>query len=124
MCIRDREILEKFAEMMIQIYKEETKDFKKIAQKTEVIDGKQAILLECEALYPNLSSFHVLQTVLYDGEFMWIITTGVVPPLSFNTFKDDIYAISRKMCIRDRNISHWKKICLISLLLMKLLKSV
>ena len=99
----DLEILEKFAEMMIQIYKEETKDFKKIAQKTEVIDGKQAILLECEALYPNLSSFHVLQTVLYDGEFMWIITTGVVPPLSFNTFKDDIYAISRSLKILRNN---------------------
>ena len=95
----DLEVLEKFAEMMIQIYKEETKDFKKIAQKAEVIDGKQAILLECEALYPNLSSFHVLQTVLYDGEFMWIITTGVVPPIRFSTFKDDIYAISRSLRI-------------------------
>ena len=66
----DLKILEGLAEMMIQGYTEQSEEFKKIFQKTEFINGKQAILLEYEVRYPNLGSLHVLQTILYDGEFM------------------------------------------------------
>jgi hypothetical protein len=79
------------------------KDLKKIFQKIEVINGKQAVLLEFEARYPNLGLLHALQTILYDGEFMWVITSSVGFPLSFSTFKDDIYAISRSLKILKNN---------------------
>lgn len=99
----DLKILEGLVDMMIQGYTEQAEEFKKIFQKTEVINGKQAVLLECEARYPNIGSLHALQTILYDGEFVWSITCGVIPPLSFSTYKDDIYAIPRSLKILRSN---------------------
>ncbi len=99
----DLKILEELAERMIQGYTKQAEEFKKIFQKTEFINGKQAILLEYEIRYPNLGALHILQTILYNGEFVWSITCGVIPPLRFSTYKDDIYAIPRSLKILRNN---------------------
>lgn len=99
----DLKTFEGLVELMIQGYTEQVEGFKKIFQKIEVINGKQAVLLEFEARYPSLGLLHALQTILYDGEFMWVITSSVGAPLSFSTFKDDIYAISRSLKILKNN---------------------
>jgi hypothetical protein len=97
-------LLNDIAESTKKLYEETTEEYNLISQTIETIDGKQALLLENRARLPNQPfSSHFLQTFLFGGGFAWIITCSVVPPLSFNTYKDDIYTVARSLKILSKS---------------------
>lgn len=96
------EVLEYVLESAVQGFKKDAEEFHEFSRITTIIDGKQAMLLESEARYPNLGSLHLLHTFLSDERFFWIITCSVGPPLNFYDFKDDLYAIVKSFQILNK----------------------
>lgn len=92
-------VLEYVLEYAVQGFKEDAEEFHEFSRITTIIDGKQAMLLESEARYPNIGSLHALHAFLGGERFFWIITCVTCSPLNFNDFKDDIYAIVKSFKI-------------------------
>lgn len=91
------EMLNLLAEDMDQTYSQSLKNYKKISQRTENINGTQAILLEFEGQYPapNYALMYFLQTIFSYKVCLYTITCVVASPLNFKNYRDDFYTISR-----------------------------
>jgi hypothetical protein len=95
----DKFKLEDLVELTVQGWKKEAEEYHEFSRTKTIIDGKQAIILDYEARYPNIGASHNLLTVILTDRFVWILSFGVIPPLNFNDFKEDIYTTTRSFKI-------------------------
>ena len=97
--VDDKFKLEDLVELSVQGWKKEAEEYREFSRTKTIIDGKQAIILDYEGHYPNLGSIHVLLMIMLADRFVWMVSCGVVPPLNFYDFKDDLYAIVKSFQI-------------------------
>ena len=67
--------------------------------KVQVVDGREAIILDCEAKYPLTGELRALAMYLRGNKLVWVVTCGVMPPQDFNNFETDLHAIVRSLRI-------------------------
>lgn len=91
--------LEDIVEPLVSDHKRLSEEYREFFRTRTIIDGRQAIILDFEARYPNLVLVHFLVMVTVIDKFGWAITCTICPPLNFFDFKDDLYAIVKSFKI-------------------------
>lgn len=93
--------LEDLVEAVVQRgYMKDAEEYHEFSRTKIVVDGREAIILDCEAKYPLVADeFRVLTMYLRDSELMWAVTCGVLSPKSFSDFESDLHAIVRSLRI-------------------------
>ena len=91
--------LENIVEDLVREYKRVAEEYREFSRTKTIINGRQAIILNLEARYPNLTSLHCLVMIMSTDKFVWAITCTICPPLNFYDFKDDLYAIVKSFKI-------------------------
>ncbi len=91
--------LEDIVEPLVSGYKRLSEEYREFFRTKTIIDGRQAIILDLEVRYPNLTSLHCLVMIMVVDKFGWGITCTISPPLNFFDFKDDLYAIVKSFKI-------------------------
>lgn len=93
--------LEDFVEAVVQRgYMKDAEEYHEFSRTKIVVDGREAIILDCEAKYPLVTAeFRVLTMYLRDNKLMWAVTCGVLSPKSFSDFETDLHAIIRSLRI-------------------------
>lgn len=74
-----------------------TEEYYELSRTNTVVDGREAIILDCEAKYPFSGEVHFSQMYLHDNNLLWVCTCGVTPPKDFSDFEDDFYAIVKSL---------------------------
>jgi hypothetical protein len=91
--------LEDIVELWVSENKRLSEEYREFFRTRTIVDGRQAIILDFEARYPNLVLVHSLVMVTFIDKFGWAITCTICPPLNFFDFKDDFYAIVKSFKI-------------------------
>ncbi len=92
--------LEDLVEAVVQRgYMEDAEEYHEFSRTKIVVDGREAIILDCEAKYPLLGELHVLQIYVRDNKVVWGVTSGVLSPKDFSDFETDFHAIVRSLRI-------------------------
>ena len=91
--------LEDIVELLVRENKSISEEYREFSRIKTIIDGRQAIIIDSEALWPNLPLIHSFVMIMCIDQFVWMTTCGVGPPLNFYDFKDDIYAILKSFKI-------------------------
>jgi hypothetical protein len=85
--------LEDLVELSVRECKEISEEYREFSRTKTIIDGRQAIILDFETRPPNLPLIHYLSMSMCIDKFLWTTMCTIVPPLNFNDFKNDLYAI-------------------------------
>lgn len=92
--------LEDLVEAVVQWgYMKDAEEYHEFSRTKTVVDGREAIILDCEAKYPLLGELHAITVYLRDNKLMWVLTCGVLPPKDFSDFETDLHAIVRSLRI-------------------------
>jgi len=93
--------LEDLVEAVVQRgYMEDAEEYNESSRSKIVVDGKEAIILDCEAKYPIFTAeLHVLTMYLRGDKLMWVVTCSVLSPKDFSDFETDLHAIVRSLRI-------------------------
>jgi len=91
--------LEDIVELLVRENKSISEEYREFSRIKTIIDGRQAIIFDSEALWPNLPLVHSLVMIMCIDQFVWMTTCGVGPPLNFYDFKNDLYAILKSFKI-------------------------
>ena len=91
--------IEDLVEFSVREYKRVSEEYREFSRTKTIIDGRQAIILDFEARFPNTELVHFLTMRMCIDKFGWVITCSVCPPLNFYDFKDDLYAIAKSFQI-------------------------
>ena len=93
--------LEDLVEAVVQRgYMKDAEEYHEFSRTKIVVDGREAIILDCEAKYPLFTAdFRVLTLYLRDNKLMWAVTCGVLSPKDFSDFETDLHAIVRSLRI-------------------------
>ncbi len=93
--------LEDLVEAVVQRgYMKDAEEYHEFSRTKIVVDGREAIILDCEAKYPLVTAeLRVLTMYLRDNKLMWAVTCGVLPPKDFSDFENDLHAIVRSLRI-------------------------
>lgn len=91
--------LEDFVCRSVSDVKRLVEEYHELSRTKTIIDGRQAIILDYEYRFPNWPLIHSLTMFTVIDKFAWVIGCGILPPLNFNDFKDDIYAIVKSFKI-------------------------
>ena len=92
--------LEDLVEAVIQQgYIKDAEEYHEFSRTKTVVDGKEAIILDCEATYPLMGGMHILAMYVRDDNLMWVLTCGIMPPKDFSDFETDFHAIVRSLRI-------------------------
>lgn len=104
-----RGTLEDLVEVAVrQGYMKDAEEYHEFSRTKIVVDGRGAIILDCEAKYPlTTAELRVLTMYLRDskvsGNFLtdnvWMVTAGVYPTNNFSDYEADLYAIVRSLRI-------------------------
>ena len=99
-CGEGRWKLEDFVEAVVQRgYMKDAEEYYEFSRTKTVVDGREAIILDCEAKYPLVvpPELRVLTMYLRDNKLMWGVACGVMPPKDFGDFETDFHAIVRSL---------------------------
>ena len=93
--------LEDLVEALVQQgYMKDAEEYHEFSRTKIVVDGREAIILDCEAKYPLVTAeLRALTMYLRDNKLMWVVTCGVLPPKDFSDFETDLHAIVRSLRI-------------------------
>jgi len=91
--------LEDLIDAVQREYMNDAEEYYEFSRTKTVVDGSEAIILDCAAKYPSLGEWHSLQMFLRDNNnnLLWIVTCSVIPPKDFSDFEDDFYAIVKSL---------------------------
>ena len=94
--------LEDLVEAAVQRgYMKDAEEYHEFSRTKTVVDGREAIILDCEAKYPVIGSGHLL--IMYvrdnDNNLVWGVTCGVLSSKDFSDFETDFHAIVRSLRI-------------------------
>jgi predicted nucleic acid-binding Zn ribbon protein len=93
--------LEDLVESVVQHgYMKDAEEYHEFSRIKTVVDGREAIILDCEATYPFFATeIHVLMMCLRDNNIVWVVNCGVLSPKDFSAFETDLHAIVRSLRI-------------------------
>lgn len=92
--------LEDLVEAVVQQgFMKDAEEYNEFSRTKIVVDGREVIILDCEAKYPLTGELRALIMYLRDNKLMWVVTCGVMPPQDFSDFESDLHAIVRSLRI-------------------------
>lgn len=93
--------LEDLVEAVVQRgYMKDAEEYHEFSRIKMVVDGREAIILDCEVKYPLFTAeLRALTMYLRDDKLMWVVTCGVLSPKDFSDFETDLHAIVKSLRI-------------------------
>jgi len=85
--------LEDVVAVIVLEYKRISEEYREFSRTKTIIDGRQAIILDFEARLTNTPLIHYLVMNMFIDKYLWTTTCGILSPLNFYDFKNDLYTI-------------------------------
>lgn len=91
--------LEDLVEAVVQLgYIKDAEEYHEFSRISTVVDGREAIILDCEARYPFFTAeLRALTMYLRDNRVVWVVACSVLSPKDFTDFEADFDAIVRSL---------------------------
>ena len=95
--------LEDLVEAVVQRgYMKDAEEYHEFSRIKTVVDGREAIILDCGAKYPLFAAeLRALTIYLRDNKVVWVVSCSVLSPKDFSDFETDLHAIVKSLRILD-----------------------